>query len=41
MGGPRPSDLAVAGRVQGDRAALRRADTMFSWDVAPWCPEVF
>lgn len=41
LGGSKPSELARAGRLQGDRAALRRADAIFSWDVAPWCPEVF
>jgi predicted acetyltransferase len=41
LGGARLQTLAAAGRVQGDAAALRQADLMFSWSVAPWCPEVF
>lgn len=41
LGGPRLTTLGRAGRVQGDWSTLRRADAMFSWDPAPWCPEVF
>ncbi|OAI43756.1 hypothetical protein AYO38_02470 [bacterium SCGC AG-212-C10] len=41
LGGVSFTTLARAGRISGDRAALRRADVMFSWDPAPWCPEVF
>lgn len=33
--------LAVAGRVTGERAALQRMDTMFSWSPTAWCAEVF
>jgi predicted acetyltransferase len=37
-----PSTLARAGRVEERTdGALRRADAMFGWDVAPWCPHVF
>ena len=41
MGGVRLATLARAGRIQGDEAAIRRADQMFAWDPPPWCPEVF
>jgi predicted acetyltransferase len=41
LGGARFSTLSRAGRVEGDVKALRRADTMFSWEPPPWCPEVF
>jgi predicted acetyltransferase len=41
LGGVSLRTLQRAGRVQGDAAALARADAMFSWDPAPWCPEVF
>ena len=41
LSGPRLTTLRQAGRVQGDWEALRRADAMFAWDPAPWCPEVF
>lgn len=38
LGGVALSTLARAGRVKGQRAALRRADLMFSWGAAPWSP---
>lgn len=38
LGGVTLSALARAGRVEGHRAALRRADLMFSWGPAPWSP---
>lgn len=41
LGGNRFSTLAHAGLVQGTSNALSRADKMFSWTCAPWCPEVF
>jgi predicted acetyltransferase len=41
LGGVRLQTLARAGRVDGDPAALRRADAMFAWDPLPWCPESF
>lgn len=41
LGGITFSDLARAGRIEGDPEALRRADLMFGWDIKPWCPEVF
>lgn len=41
LGGVRFSTLARAGRVEGDEAAVKRANTMFSWHRDPWCPEVF
>jgi predicted acetyltransferase len=33
--------LGQAGRVRGDAKTLRRADVLFGWHPAPWCPEVF
>jgi predicted acetyltransferase len=41
LGGARLTTLRLAGRVEGDWEALRRADAIFSWDPLPWCPEVF
>ncbi len=41
MGGVRLLDLAAAGRVGGSPENIRRADAMFFWHPAPWCPEVF
>lgn len=41
LGGNRFQTLARAGRLKGTPEALRRADAMFTWDVAPWCPEIF
>jgi predicted acetyltransferase len=41
LGQPGFRRLARAGRLRGDPVALERADRMFSWDPAPWCPEVF
>lgn len=42
LGGVRFSTLARAGRVREHAdGALRRADAMFGWDPAPWCPDVF
>ena len=42
LGAVRPSALARAGRVQERTdGALERADAMFAWDPAPWCPHVF
>jgi predicted acetyltransferase len=41
LGGVRPTALARAGRVEGDRQALECADRLFAWEPAPWCPEVF
>jgi predicted acetyltransferase len=41
LGGARFQALRRAGRVEGESAALRRADAMFAWDPLPWCPEVF
>jgi predicted acetyltransferase len=34
--------LARSGRVEElRRGAARRADAIFSWHRAPWCPEIF
>ena len=41
LGGNGFGPLARAGRIQGSPEALRRADALFAWDPAPWCPEVF
>ncbi|MBW2282717.1 MAG: GNAT family N-acetyltransferase [Deltaproteobacteria bacterium] len=41
MGGHRIGALARAGRVEGTAEAIARADVAFSWDPAPWCPEIF
>ncbi len=41
LGGARLEALSRAGRVTGDPAAIRKADVMFSWDRAPYCPEHF
>jgi hypothetical protein len=37
LGDARLADLAWLGRVQGDPAAVSRAQAMFHWPVAPWC----
>jgi predicted acetyltransferase len=42
LGGNRLTALAAAGRVAERRSgALARADALFGWPVAPWCPLVF
>jgi predicted acetyltransferase len=41
LGGVPPSTLARAGAIRGEAAAVARADALFRWSVAPWCPEVF
>jgi predicted acetyltransferase len=41
LGGVPVTALARAGRITGDAAALARADQMFGWPIAAWCPEVF
>jgi predicted acetyltransferase len=42
LGGVRFELLARAGRVEeATPGALRRADGMFAWEPAPWCPQVF
>jgi predicted acetyltransferase len=41
LGRSRLRELARAGRLSGDHTALTRADTLFSWQPQPWCPEVF
>jgi predicted acetyltransferase len=37
LGDARLRDLAWLGRIQGDAAAVGRAQEMFHWPVAPWC----
>ncbi|MDF1595887.1 MAG: GNAT family N-acetyltransferase [Acidimicrobiia bacterium] len=41
LGGGSFSLYQQAGRVHGSPEAVRRADTMFSWHVEPWCPHYF
>jgi predicted acetyltransferase len=42
LGGTRFGHLARAGRVhERSPGALGRADLMFGWDPAPWCPQEF
>ena len=41
LGGQRLRSLARAGIARGSTEALQRADAMFSWDPAPWIPEIF
>ena len=41
LGGVRATTLARAGRIEGSRPALARADALFAWSLAPSCPEVF
>ena len=41
LGGIAPSTLARAGRINGGRAAVARADRLFLWPTPPWCAEVF
>ncbi|MFP3913300.1 MAG: GNAT family N-acetyltransferase [Actinomycetota bacterium] len=41
MGWSRFQELAAAGRLEGDPAALADLDRAFMWHPAPWCNEVF
>lgn len=42
LGGVRFTALREAGRIiENDPGAVRRADAMFAWDPAPWCPDMF
>ena len=41
LGWARFRALARAGRIGGDNASLKLADSMFTWDPQPWCPEIF
>jgi predicted acetyltransferase len=41
LGGASVAHLARAGRVEGDRVSLQRADQMFRSDPAPWCSTEF
>lgn len=42
LGGTRPSDLALAGRIEErTRGALRRADALFAAARSPWCMVMF
>ncbi len=42
LGGVSFAQLRRAGRVEELRdGAVGRADSMFRWDRAPWCPEIF
>ncbi len=41
LGRSRFAALGRLGRVSGSARAMRTADALCGWDVAPWCPEVF
>jgi len=41
LGGRRLGSLARSGRVRGSANLIRHADSLFTWDPAPWCPEIF
>jgi predicted acetyltransferase len=41
LGSARFGQLAWAGRVDGDPAAIRQAQTMFQWFIEPWCTVFF
>ena len=42
LGGIRPTELAVAGRIEERTpGALRRADVLFAADRTPWCVSMF
>lgn len=41
VGGTSVAQLARAGRVEGDRTSLRRADQMFGPGMDPWCSTEF
>jgi predicted acetyltransferase len=41
LGGASASQLACAGALHGDPAAVAMADRLFASASAPWCPEVF
>ena len=41
LGGRDLAALGRAGLVSGNDNVVRKADAMFRWPVAPWCPEVF
>ncbi len=41
LGGMSAVPLGRVGLIEGSDEATRRLDVMMSWDVAPWCAEVF
>jgi len=41
LGRPRFAAALRTGRLHGDAEAAAAADVAFSWDPAPWCPELF
>lgn len=41
LGGVHATLLARAGRISGSAEAVARADRLFAWPAAPWCPEIF
>jgi len=41
LGGATASLLARAGQIDGDAAAVARADRLFGWSQPPWCEEIF
>jgi predicted acetyltransferase len=41
LGGVTFSQLARAGRIDASPETVLKADAMFGWDRAPWCPHIF
>jgi len=41
LGGVSLAQLARAGHAAGAADVIARADRLFAWPVAPWCPELF
>lgn len=41
LGSVPASQLAAAGWLVGDAAVIARAEALFAWPVAAWCPEIF
>jgi predicted acetyltransferase len=41
LGGVSVAQLARAGHISGAADAVARADRLFAWPIAPWCPEQF
>lgn len=41
LGLSRFQSLAALNRLEGETAAFRLADRMFTWSPQPWCPEIF
>ena len=41
MGDNSAKSMAQAGLIQGSDKAIKKTDLLFSWPIAPWCPEIF